>query len=280
MCPQAVKTPGVVRGSMPFEIFSSIVSQIAVFPENRSALFYVHVCGEPLLHKEIARCVQFAARAGMRPILTTNATLLTKDKSRQLIEAGLSRIEFSYEGLDAETYERIRIGADFQNVSENIRAFLELNNAAGHPTHTELVIVDLPEVPSEGIREFANRARPHFDSVNVSGYFDWLGRVETIPFARANYQGCSSVDTDMNVLWDGRVVPCCLDVDGAMAIGDFRTQTYLEVISALRRHALRQRLKTGRLEGLPCNACPVPWGGRAVRSASSSQHTLAATTST
>lgn len=277
MCPQSVKTPGVARGCMRFELFQSIVTQIAAFPENRESLFYLHICGEPLLHKDLVRFVRFAAESGLRPILTTNATLLTRDKALQLIQAGLSRIEFSFEGLDAATYESIRIGAHFEGVSKNIRTFLELNRDAGSPIHTELVIVDLPDLDPQRVKDFADRMRSDFDTVNISGYFDWLGRVDTAGFEREEYVGCSSVDSDLNVLWDGRVVPCCLDVDGAMVIGDFTKQSYLEVLSSLRRHALRERLEAGRLDNLPCNHCPVPWGGRATRKAACEQPGLLAT---
>lgn len=279
MCPQSVKTPGVSRGSMPIELFESIVQQIAAFPENRDALFYLHICGEPLLHKKIVQCVEIAADAGLRPILTTNATLLTREKSQQLIAAGLSRIEFSFEGLDKKTYENIRLGARFDAVWENINTFLELNHQAGSPVHTELVIVDLPDLDADRVRDFADRMRPLFDTINISGYFDWLGRVDNAEFERGKYRGCSAVDTDLNVLWDGRVVPCCMDVDGAMVIGDLTKQSYLEVLSSLHRHALRERLRTCNLAGLPCDHCPTPWGGRAARKSSCESPALVASLS-
>ncbi len=273
MCPQSVKAPGVRRGLMDSELFKKILEQLAAFPENLSALFYLHICGEPLLHPKVAEFVRFAADKGFKPILTTNATLLTPQLAEKLIKGGLHKIEFSFEGIDAPTYESIRIGAKFETVWRNIDSFLAVNNSAGHQVSTELVVVDLPDLDPMGIRAFCERMAPKFDRVNLSGYFDWLGRVPVADYARSEYVGCNATETDLNVLWDGRVVPCCQDVDGAMVIGDFRHQCFLEIMMAQQRKALAERLRCGQLSGLPCERCSVPWAGRQTRRVATSATT-------
>ena len=265
MCPQSDKKPGVARGLMKFDFYQKIVNQVAAFPENHDALFYLHICGEPLLHKQVVEFVRYAADRGMKPILTTNATLLTPELTAKLLRSGLHKIEFSFEGVTPEIYEATRTGANYDEVRRHIMNFIEQNNAAGKPVRTELVVVDLPKVDAQALRDFCESMRPYFDTVNLSGYFDWLGRVETVKYERSHYQGCGVTDTDLNVLWDGRVVPCCMDVDGAMVIGDFAKQCYLEILADLRRHTLRERLRKGELKGRLCSVCQVPWGGRAVR---------------
>jgi pyruvate-formate lyase-activating enzyme len=270
MCPQSDKKPGVARGLMKVDLYRNIVDQIAAFPENHNALFYLHICGEPLLHKQSVEFIRYAADLGFKPILTTNATLLTTELTAKLLASGLSRIEFSFEGVTPEIFETTRLGAKYDVVHRNIMDFLEQNRAAGKPVHTELVVVDLPHVEARLLRDYCEKMRAHFDTVNLSGYFDWLGRVETVKYERSHYRGCAATDTDLNVLWDGRVVPCCMDVDGAMVIGDFTKQCYLEILADLRRHALRERLQCGQLKGLLCSQCQVPWGGRMIRETSHS----------
>lgn len=264
-CPQST-AQGVVRGYMKENLFRKILKDVVPFPENRRAPFYLHICGEPLLHPHIDTFVRMASEAGLRPVLTTNANLLEESLSARLIEAGLKGIEFSFEGLDKATYETFRMRGKFEKVRDNIEIFLRLNDEMGHPVHTELVVVDLPGVAPQRLLDFCQSMKPNFDTVNHAAYFDWLGKVEKHDFDQSSYVVCTASQTDLNVLWDGRVVPCCMDVDGEMVIGDFNTMTYLEVLAAEARRQLQVRLNRQELIGLPCEHCPVPWQGCQVRS--------------
>lgn len=269
MCPHGLPSRKVRTGFMDRTLFERIVDQLAEHPESRDAIFYLHICGEPLLHKDILHLIRHAAHRGLKPILTTNATRLTPELSDALLESGLSKVEFSFEGMDRELYETTRVGARYEVVRNNIMTFLEKNRSRGNAVRTELVVVDLPAANVEQTREFCRRMQEHFDVVNLSGYFDWLGKVAPVPFDRGAYRGCSVMVHDLNVLWDGRVVPCCMDVDGAMQIGDFRTMHLREILASGARKRLHARLRDGRIKGLPCEVCATPWAGRRVRGGSS-----------
>jgi MoaA/NifB/PqqE/SkfB family radical SAM enzyme len=82
--------------------------------------------GEPLLHPCLEGMVRLAKVAGCLVGFSTNATLLNHEKSEGLLEAGLDWIAFSVEGATAETYEKIRVGAFFKEVIENIAGFQRL----------------------------------------------------------------------------------------------------------------------------------------------------------
>lgn len=262
MCPQSTAEAGVKRGLMDRRLYEKIVDEVSAFPENRKSAFYLHICGEPLLHKECVPFIAYAAKTGLRTILVTNATHLTAEKSRELVEAGLSKIELSFEGFSKELYELYRVRASFEKVSANIETFLEVNAAMGNKVQTELVVVDLPDVSAEIKAGFVDSMRAKFDIVNLSGYFDWLGKVDEVHYERRKYIGCQALVTDLNVLYDGTVVPCCMDVYGDMPVGDFRTMSYAEVLRATQRSALFGRLLRADLAGLPCEKCCVPWDGR------------------
>jgi organic radical activating enzyme len=258
-CPQSLPQKGKLKGVMSVELFSKIVNQVSPFRENREAPFYLHICGEPMLHPKLTELVTIAVKAGLKGVLTTNATLLTRARSESLVASGLWGIEFSWEGLDKEAYEGFRIRANYEETKANIFGFLDANKKAGNPVRTELVVVDAPQLDATAVSRFCDSMRGTFDHVNLSGYFDWLGMMQPVSFERTRYIGCSAPDTDLNVLWDGRVVPCCMDIDGQMVIGDFRSMSYLQILATKERKNLRQRLKEGDLAGLPCDRCAVPW---------------------
>ena len=87
---------------------------------------------EPLLTPNLHEYVRAAKEAGVLDIMFhTNALLLTEDISAKLLDAGLTRIMFSLDAINKETYDRIRIGSDFGRVMCNINYFLELKRTRG-----------------------------------------------------------------------------------------------------------------------------------------------------
>jgi MoaA/NifB/PqqE/SkfB family radical SAM enzyme len=64
--------------------------------------------------------LRMAKSSGCVVGFSTNATLLNPDRSQALVEAGLDWIAYSVDGSTPETYGRIRVGASFEKVMENI----------------------------------------------------------------------------------------------------------------------------------------------------------------
>ncbi len=94
--------------------------------------------GEPLLNKdivEIARIFRCGIGSDGEINIGTNGTLLTAKMAESLLDADLSGLGVSIDGATAETYEAIRIGANFDAVIDNIRHFLILMKAREKQTH-------------------------------------------------------------------------------------------------------------------------------------------------
>ena len=82
---------------------------------------------EPLLDPKFEDYIKFASKHGFIDItMNTNATLLSEERSKKLLESGLTRLRFSLDAATKETYEKIRIGAKFEPVMKNIERFLEI----------------------------------------------------------------------------------------------------------------------------------------------------------
>lgn len=63
--------------------------------------------GEPLVHPRLVEYAQYAVSKGMRAVISTNGTLITKEKARVLKEIGLSYVGISLDGLE-ETHDKFR----------------------------------------------------------------------------------------------------------------------------------------------------------------------------
>lgn len=112
---------------MSMELFHKIVNDIKRTGKNIKMLRFAAI-GEPLLHPKIAEMVAYAKQEKIADSIdiVTNAALLTHELSDKLIEAGLSRLRISLEGLSNEDYQKhSSVKLDFEKLIDNIQYFYE-----------------------------------------------------------------------------------------------------------------------------------------------------------
>ena len=121
--------------------------------------------GEPLVHPALAEMAALASARGKQVELVTNGTLLTREKARELLDAGVSRIWVSIDEL-YENYGKIQVGSDFGLVLGNLEAFNELRQGTKARLGMTAVVMRYNIASLRRIREFAE----HFqaDDLNLS----------------------------------------------------------------------------------------------------------------
>ncbi len=125
------------QGKMSNDVFSSVISGLGSFSPVPTIFFGGF--GEPLSHPSIVDWVRQAKSLGSRVELITNATLLSKEKSLALIEAGLDMLWVSLDGARPESYADIRLGATLPKVLSNLTHFREAISATG--THSDCFFI-------------------------------------------------------------------------------------------------------------------------------------------
>ena len=115
---------------MSFDLYQKIIDEGEKYRLPSVKLQYL---GEPLLHPEVDKQIRYAKDAGILDVIfNTNATLLTEEKSYEILEAGIDAIFFSVDSADPRTFNEIRIGADYEKVVANIHQFLEIKEKMGY----------------------------------------------------------------------------------------------------------------------------------------------------
>lgn len=159
---------------MTQEIFSRICEEIA-FARNVDLTGW----GEPLLHPGIAAMIHSFAGKGLPVSMTSNGTLLSSRMTSGLISAGLGKLAISVDGMRPRTYETIRRGAVYSQISENIKTAASLIKKESSSMELSLAftiqkqnLADLelivPWMREHGIYEL------HLKHLNVlSGSFEW-----------------------------------------------------------------------------------------------------------
>ncbi|OGW16533.1 MAG: hypothetical protein A3G93_11275 [Nitrospinae bacterium RIFCSPLOWO2_12_FULL_45_22] len=231
------------KGFMEFTLFKKIV-------DDNPHLDFLHLtfAGEPLLHPRVMDMISYAKSHGVRVGLVTNATLLDKLVTQQLLDSGLDVITFSVDGVD-DTFERVR-GVNYKAIETKILDFIAAGKAQGNPVKTEVSMVLFHET------------LPYVESFQKSweGRVDWVNIQPQIGFEKIpRNRRCRNLWRTLAVYWDGRVVPCCVDYEGAWVLGDARQESLSKIFNGPRIQALRQRHAAGRFDSI-CEYCSPFFG--------------------
>jgi len=87
--------------------------------------------GEALMNREFFGALELLKSRGIYVTLNDNFTMMTEKHARRIIELGVDQILLSLDGATKETFEAIRVGADFDKVVANTRRLIELKREMG-----------------------------------------------------------------------------------------------------------------------------------------------------
>ena len=126
-CPGGASDSGIIRDMMSFETFKLFLAQCREFPRKIKILRIIGI-GEPLLNRNVAEFVSEAKQSGVfeKVEITTNGTLLTRELSDKLIDAGLDTLLVSLEATDENKFEKIAgVRIQINELYENIDYFFK-----------------------------------------------------------------------------------------------------------------------------------------------------------
>jgi MoaA/NifB/PqqE/SkfB family radical SAM enzyme len=259
MCP--VPTTARPATLMPEEIFRRAVDEAA---RERGFILFPSGFGESLLHPKWEELLAYALERGISPIvLLTNGMLLNERNVGRLLDLAIDVVMVSIDGVDPETYAKVRVRGDLTTVEANVRRLLERRGSAPKPK-LALRIIRMRETEAQ-IDAFFDRWRPFLgpaDGILINEFNDWAGKVEdrsVLPAtaARPRRGPCRMLWTNLSVHADGKVSACCYDSEDDLIVGNLAAGDTLAGIwrgDPLAR--LRRLHREGRFEALPiCRAC-------------------------
>jgi len=213
--------------------------------------------GEPLLDKFIFDRIEYAKSKGMRVGFTSNGTLFGRDdNTTRLLKSNIDWIEVSIDGITKQTYEKIRKGTIFEEVTDGVAKLCkEKGRKKGSPkigVNCCVQVANYSEIGSKKkdfYRFFIGTDYIVFGTIIVRGTTgDPLpaGMNFRLPLKRASHiYPCRLPFDNLIVLVDGRVALCCMDYDGKVELGDLRT-TLIEDVWNSEQY---KRIRISHLEG-------------------------------
>lgn len=209
-----------------------------------------------MLHPRLVDMVGYAKEKGIIEVMfNTNATLLTEEKSRAFIQAGLDKIICSIDGYTKKVYEKIRVGAKFEKVLSNVKTLQKLKKEVG--SKKPIVRVQMVDTPwnhhqIKGYLKFWGKIA---DQVGIEEMQDWRPD-KNAPDTPTPDFCCPQLWQRLVVLWDGTIVPCCGDHYQRMVLGDANKDKISEIWLGDKMNKLRELHMKGEAHKIEiCKTC-------------------------
>lgn len=234
--------------------FSVILEKL----KEQTKYIYYHLMGEPLTHPLLPEFVKLAGENGYKSIITTNGTLLKKCGD-ELLNAGIHKINISLHSFENGDYE------SHSNYIKNIAEFSKKAADRG-------VIVVL-RLWNRGVDGGKNDVSLKLLKENISG--DWVDNSRGIKISdkiflewgerfqwpdkdaeiKGNKYFCYGLKDQFGILSDGTVVPCCLDSDGVINLGNIFTDDINSILNSKRAIDIVEGFKCGKASEDLCKKC-------------------------
>lgn len=229
--------------------------------QGHTRYLYFHVMGEPLLHPRLAELLNIAAEQGFRVCLTTNGTLLPEKAAVLLAAPALHKVSVSLHSFEGNN------GGDMTEYLTNVWKFcaaaekgvlcaLRLWNEGGAQARNTEILSFFSTAVGQNVENLppdraGNRCLAPGIYLESARKFDWPAP----DTAERGVQFCHALRQQVAVLCDGTVVPCCLDGEGRMPLGDLLAQTLPEILNTPRALAIRQGFSRRRPAEELCRRC-------------------------
>ena len=232
--------PGTKRKkkAMTEDEFSFLLPKLRLY----SDYLYFHLMGEPLCHPLLERFLALAGDAGFKVILTTNGTLVSKKQQILLSAPGLHKVNISLHAFEANDlsipFEEYLHGCfSFGKAAEGNKIVVyRLWNNGGADARNQQILDCMETFFPKPWKEDRRGVRLG-DKVflEYGDKFDWPDL--TAPEGSCKVF-CYGLRDQIGVLCDGTVVPCCLDHEGDLALGNLFHEEMDAILETSRAKAI------------------------------------------
>ncbi len=263
-CPKTTRAPATMRA----EEFREILDQVKSYTDY----VYLHVMGEPLLHPELSLILDICEEKGIWVNLTTNGTLIPLARTMLLAKPALRQVNVSLHSLGGET--------TLQCQDEYLAAILSFAKEAS-ATSNLIISLRIWNLQKDASLIFENRRNDRLFSsiektfgltyrineenmpsrgmqiadrvyVNLAHQFTWPTQ-QAATLSRSAF--CYGLRNQVAILVDGTVVPCCLDSEGIINLGNIHRTALADILDSPRARNLYNGFSRKESVEALCQTC-------------------------
>lgn len=252
--------------TMPLSFFKNILTQLQGYTKELA----FHVMGDPLILSNLDEYLDITQDKGFEVTLTTSGYYLKTNAFETLFHPAVRQLNISL-----NSYNKNSLNLSFDDYMDSV---LELctEKLSNHPKpFINLRLWNFDETCSEadfntllfkrledafGIRldtqelyakrpksiRLASKVLLHFDS-----YFQW----PSLDSAHDTQGTCYGLKSHIGILANGTVVPCCLDGEGVIDLGNLNDTPLEDILSSQRATEMREGFEQGKAVEELCKKC-------------------------
>lgn len=223
------------KQSLSIEQYKHILSKIKGYTNH----IYLHVKGEPLLHKDIEEILNISR--DFKVNITTNGRLI-KEKIDIINKSNIRQINISLHSYD-----------NLDDIKELLKIIEEINSNVSLRVWNDTI--DIVHLLEDYYNIKINKKRSTIKDklfIDIDKEFTWPDINGDI----INEQGtCYGLRKQLAILVDGTVVPCCLDQDGMINLGNIFDNTLEEILNKERPKTITNNFRNNKLTEELCKRC-------------------------
>ncbi len=222
---------------MNYEEFETILKKL----KPHTNYVYYHLMGEPLTHPDLESFIQLATDMNFKSVITTNGTLL-KEKGHILINQRVHKVSISlhsFEGNDKNLHLKyLNEVADFakQANKQGIIVVLRLWNK-GYDNGKNDETIEFLKNNIDGEWKANTKGLRIKDRLFLE-YGERFGWPDKDAAIQGDSIFCYGLRDHFGILSDGTVVPCCLDSEGYITLGNIFEDNIEDILDSKRAKAM------------------------------------------
>jgi radical SAM protein with 4Fe4S-binding SPASM domain len=261
-CPEVIRA----KKMMDLDLFTRVIEQAA--PLTEQVCF--HLMGEPLVHPKLEAMVEICSQAQVPIFLVSNGVLLNDKRSEILLHPAFRQVNFSLHSFHDNYPER-----DPTSYLDKIFAFTDRAFQERPDLYVNFRLWNLQDVRGTGAqnREMLARIEKHFDTkleldLNVKVqksrkvknrlylHFDteFIWPAPELPVL-GEKGTCHGLSSHIGILVDGTVVPCCLDKEGNIPLGNIGNANLTDILGSERAVQILEGFRQRKLKESLCQRC-------------------------
>ena len=249
------------KRQMSKDEFSLVCQRI----KGHTKFIYLHVLGEPLLHPELDELLSIAKENSLKVCITTNGTLISEKQDILLKNSDvIHKICISLHAIEGNglnvNLEYLNMIAKFSLSASQKGIYViyrlwnkDGENIKGKNTQNDLIENFLKKNYGD---DWQVRPRGYRLKQNIMLEYDQVFTWPTESKAEEIEEGfCYGLTTQLAVLVDGSVVPCCLDANGEITLGNIYIDDLDKILLSERATKIKDSFKSGKITEKLCKKC-------------------------
>ena len=270
-CPSGQNQFSRPTGNMSFTDFKTIINK-----QKKYLIWLIlYFQGEPFLNKDFFKMITYANAQKIVTTTSTNGHFLNPENAERTVKSGLKKIIISLDGLDQESYEKYRVGGDFNTVIKGIKNLQEARKklkSASPYIVVQFIVFKTNEHQIKHLKNLKKELNIDKLEIKTAQVYSASDNNQLIPKTNKYRRYKQNKDGDWEiknklpnhclrmwqgavVTWDGNIAPCCFDKDVTYKMENLLESSFQDIKKNTKYHSFRDQVFSDRSKIDICKNC-------------------------